>query len=60
MNNILFWLRSNLSQRFASTDQALNNMTTWAEVSVPASPTEDGEEILLNRAEFQDRLKNFR
>uniref|UniRef100_A0A1A9VKM1 guanylate cyclase n=1 Tax=Glossina austeni TaxID=7395 RepID=A0A1A9VKM1_GLOAU len=52
--------RSNLAQRFKVTDQALNNMTTWSEVSVPTSPDDDDEEVLLNRTEFQNRLNEFR
>ncbi|KAI9578053.1 hypothetical protein GQX74_013947 [Glossina fuscipes] len=52
--------RSNLTQRFTVTDQALNNMTTWSEVSVPTSPDDDDEEVLLNRTEFQNRLNEFR
>uniref|UniRef100_A0A1I8PRX9 guanylate cyclase n=2 Tax=Stomoxys calcitrans TaxID=35570 RepID=A0A1I8PRX9_STOCA len=53
-------VRSNLTQRFAVTDQALNNMTTWSEVSVPTSPDDDDYEVLLNRTEFQSRLNEFR
>uniref|UniRef100_A0A1A9X302 guanylate cyclase n=1 Tax=Glossina brevipalpis TaxID=37001 RepID=A0A1A9X302_9MUSC len=47
-------------ERFTVTDQALNNMTTWSEVSVPTSPDDDDEEVLLNRTEFQNRLNEFR
>ncbi|XP_037955770.1 uncharacterized protein LOC119685537 [Teleopsis dalmanni] len=53
-------LRSNLTQRFAVTDQALNNMTTWSEISVPTSPEDDEDEVMLNRTEFQNRLNEFR
>ncbi|XP_075168343.1 uncharacterized protein LOC142240526 [Haematobia irritans] len=53
-------VRSNLTQRFAVTDQALSNMTTWSEVSVPTSPDDDDYEVLLNRTEFQYRLNEFR
>lgn len=56
----LFISSSNLTQRFAVTDQALNNMTTWSEVSVPTSPDDDDYEVLLNRTEFQSRLNEFR
>lgn len=52
--------RSNLTQRFIITDQALNNMTTWSEVSVPTSADDDEPEELLNRTEFQIRLNEFR
>lgn len=55
-----FRYSSNLTQRFAVTDQALNNMTTWSEVSVPTSPDDDDYEVLLNRTEFQSRLNEFR
>ncbi|XP_055911221.1 uncharacterized protein LOC129945467 isoform X3 [Eupeodes corollae] len=53
-------LRSNLTQRFAVTDQALNNMSTWSEVSVPTSPDDEDYGVLLNRSEFQNRLNDFR
>ncbi|XP_030381562.1 uncharacterized protein LOC115629245 [Scaptodrosophila lebanonensis] len=54
--------RANLTQRFAITDYALNNMTTWSEVSVPTAPDsdEDDMEVMLNRSEFQSRLNDFR
>ncbi|CAD7089726.1 unnamed protein product [Hermetia illucens] len=51
--------RSNLTQRFAITDQALNNMTTWSEVSVPSHDDEDIG-VMLNRTEFLSRLNDFR
>ncbi|XP_005177981.1 uncharacterized protein LOC101893791 [Musca domestica] len=53
-------VRSNLTQRFAVTDQALNNMTTWSEVSVPTRDDDDDYGVLLNRSEFQSRLNEFR
>ncbi|XP_061401271.1 uncharacterized protein LOC133337023 [Musca vetustissima] len=53
-------VRSNLTQRFAVTDQALNNMTTWSEVSVPTLDDDDDYGVLLNRSEFQSRLNEFR
>lgn len=48
--------------RFANTDHALNNMTTWSEISVPTAPDEDEDdrEMMLNRYEFQSRLNEFR
>lgn len=54
--------RANLTQRFANTDHALNNMTTWSEISVPTAPDEDEDdrEVMLNREEFQSRLNEFR
>ncbi|XP_018792582.1 PREDICTED: uncharacterized protein LOC108971164 [Bactrocera latifrons] len=53
--------RSNLTRRFAITDNALNNLTTWNEVSVPTLPDEDEDfEVMLNRTEFQNRLNEFR
>lgn len=54
--------RANLTQRFANTDHALNNMTTWSEISVPTAPDEDEDdrEVMLNRADFQSRLNEFR
>ncbi|XP_017024987.1 uncharacterized protein [Drosophila kikkawai] len=54
--------RANLTQRFEITDHALNNMTTWSEISVPTAPDEDEDdrEMMLNRNEFQSRLNEFR
>ncbi|KAH8272839.1 hypothetical protein KR018_003305 [Drosophila ironensis] len=54
--------RNNLTQRFTITDHALNNMTTWNEISVPTAPDqdEDDTEMMLSRQEFQSRLNNFR
>nr|XP_016941251.2 uncharacterized protein LOC108018235 [Drosophila suzukii]XP_036670048.1 uncharacterized protein LOC108018235 [Drosophila suzukii]XP_036670049.1 uncharacterized protein LOC108018235 [Drosophila suzukii] len=54
--------RANLTLRFANTDHALNNMTTWSEISVPTAPDEDEDdrEMMLNRYEFQSRLNEFR
>ncbi|XP_050743277.1 uncharacterized protein LOC108029905 [Drosophila biarmipes] len=54
--------RANLTWRFANTDHALNNMTTWSEISVPTAPDEDEDdrEMMLNRYEFQSRLNEFR
>ncbi|XP_002074778.3 uncharacterized protein LOC6652499 [Drosophila willistoni] len=54
--------RANLTQRFTNTDHALNNMTTWSEISVPTAPDEDEDdrEVMLNRNEFQSRLNEFR
>lgn len=56
-------LRSNLTQRFGDTDLVLNNMDTWAEISVPAISTEDdidADKVLLNRSEFSKRLNELR
>ncbi|ALC40437.1 CG33958 [Drosophila busckii] len=56
--------RANLTQRFANTDHALNNMTTWSEISVPTAPDEDEDEddkeVMLSRADFQSKLNDFR
>ncbi|EDW91669.1 uncharacterized protein LOC6531123 [Drosophila yakuba] len=54
--------RANLTLRFENTDHALNNMTTWSEISVPTAPDEDEDdrEMMLNRYEFQSRLNEFR
>ncbi|EDW36367.1 GL16716 [Drosophila persimilis] len=54
--------RANLTQRFAITDHALNNLTTWSEISVPTAPDEDEDdrEMMLNRNDFQSRLNEFR
>ncbi|XP_043066597.1 uncharacterized protein [Drosophila bipectinata] len=54
--------RNNLTQRFTNTDHALNNMTTWNEISVPTAPDEDEDdrEMMLTRTDFQSRLSDFR
>ncbi|KAJ6638428.1 Atrial natriuretic peptide receptor 1, partial [Pseudolycoriella hygida] len=52
-------LRSNLPQRFAVTDSVINKMQT-KELTVPIKTMENGMIIMLNRTEFQSRLKNFR
>lgn len=55
-------LKSNLTQRYATTDEAINNMTMWTEIIVPASPngSEEEGEVLLNKTSFQMRLNDFR
>lgn len=55
-------LKSNLTQRYATTDEAINNMAIWTEIIVPASPngTEDDGEVMLNKTSFQLRLSDFR
>lgn len=53
---------TNLTQRYATTDEAINNMTTWTEIIVPASPNgiEEEGEVMLNKTSFQIRLNDFR
>lgn len=55
-------LNSNLTLRYQLTDEAINNMTTWTEVIVPASPngTDEEGEVMLNKTSFQMRLNDFR
>jgi hypothetical protein len=55
-------MKENLTLRYATTDEAINNMTTWTEIMVPASPNGNEEEggILLNKTSFQLRLVDFR
>lgn len=55
-------LKSNLTQRYATTDEAINNMTSWTEIAVPASPNASDEEaeVMLNKTSFQIRLNDFR
>lgn len=55
-------LKSNLTQRYATTDEAINNMTSWTEIIVPASPngSEEEGEVMLNKTSFQMRLNDFR
>ncbi|XP_066996175.2 uncharacterized protein [Anabrus simplex] len=51
-------LRSNLTDIFVVTDQALCNMTTWPKVIIPGV---DGETVYsLDKASFQVRLEEFR
>jgi hypothetical protein len=55
-------LKSNLTQQCARTDEAINNMTMWTEIIVPASPngSEEEGEVMLNKTSFQARLNDFR
>jgi hypothetical protein len=55
-------IKKNLTQRYATTDEAINNMTTWIEIIVPASPNgnEEEGEVMLNKTSFQMRLNDFR
>lgn len=56
-------LKSNLTQRYATTDEAINNMTSWTEIIVPASPNGNADEegqVMLNKTSFQMRLNDFR
>jgi hypothetical protein len=59
-------LITNLTNRFAVTNEAINNMTTWTEIIIPAlqrdsdNDTEEEGEVLLNRTTFIARLNDFR
>lgn len=54
-------LRTNLTQRFAITDEAIKKMSQWTEIVVPASPNgTENAEVMLNRSSFQTRLEDFR
>ncbi|CRK87152.1 CLUMA_CG000961, isoform A [Clunio marinus] len=55
-------LKSNLTQRYATTDEAINNMTTWTQIILPASSNTNDEvgEVMLNKTSFQMRLNDFR
>lgn len=55
-------MKENLTLRYATTDEAINNMTTWTEIIVPASPNgnEEEGEVMLNKTSFQMRLNDFR
>ncbi|KAI4486945.1 hypothetical protein M0802_012202 [Mischocyttarus mexicanus] len=53
-------LRSNLTQRFAITDQALHNMTTWPLVSVPRDESKTQTYDVVSKEAFQARLEDFR
>lgn len=52
----------NLKHRFELTNEAINNMTTWTEIKIPAisNDTDDEQEVLLNRSSFITRLNEFR
>lgn len=52
--------RSNLTQRFAITDQALYNMTTWPLVSVPRDESKTQAYDVVSKEAFQARLEDFR
>ncbi|XP_023724758.1 uncharacterized protein LOC111873908 isoform X3 [Cryptotermes secundus] len=51
-------LRSGLDHRFALTNQALSNMSTWPQVHVPE--TEKSTVLLGNKTTFLNRLNDFR
>jgi len=58
---------TNLTNRFEVTNEAINNMTTWTEIIIPASPKsfdndtdEDESQVMLNRTSFIARLNDFR
>jgi uncharacterized protein YlxP (DUF503 family) len=52
----------NLKHRFELTNEAINNMTTWTEIKIPAisNDTDEEREVLLNRSSFISRLEEFR
>lgn len=55
-------MTDNLTHRFELTNQAINNMTTWTEIKIPAisNDGDDEREVLLNRSIFILRLNDFR
>ncbi|XP_025264007.1 uncharacterized protein LOC105258860 isoform X2 [Camponotus floridanus] len=53
-------LRSNLTQRFAITDQDLHNMSTWPLVSVPRDESKTQAYDVVSKEAFQARLEDFR
>lgn len=58
---IFVLFRSNLTQRFAVTDRALQNMTIWPLVVVPRD--QEGRlqtHDVVNKEAFQERLNDFR
>ncbi|XP_015838387.2 receptor-type guanylate cyclase gcy-7 isoform X3 [Tribolium castaneum] len=50
-------LRSNLSRRFDLTNSALQNMSSWPQVSLPS---DDGQVTHLDKDTFQKKLDEFR
>ncbi|KAE8736776.1 hypothetical protein FOCC_FOCC017769 [Frankliniella occidentalis] len=51
--------RLNLTERFAATDRALENMSSWPEMELPPSD-EDDDIVVGNRSMFESRLRDFR
>ncbi|KAK0074000.1 hypothetical protein PV326_012836, partial [Microctonus aethiopoides] len=53
-------LRFNLTQRYATTDETLKNMTTWPLVTVPKDESKVHTYHVVNKEAFQARLDDFR
>ncbi|XP_034249065.1 receptor-type guanylate cyclase gcy-3 isoform X2 [Thrips palmi] len=52
--------RLNLTRRFAETDKALANMSSWPEMELPPSDEQDDDLVVGNRSMFESRLNTFR
>uniref|UniRef100_A0A0C9QND4 guanylate cyclase n=1 Tax=Fopius arisanus TaxID=64838 RepID=A0A0C9QND4_9HYME len=52
--------RLNLTQRYATTDETLRNLTTWPLVTVPTDEAKTQTYDVVNREAFQARLDDFR
>ncbi|XP_015115006.1 receptor-type guanylate cyclase daf-11 isoform X2 [Diachasma alloeum] len=52
--------RFNLTQRYATTDETLKNLTTWPLVTVPTDEAKTQTYDVVNREAFQARLDDFR
>ncbi|CRK89249.1 CLUMA_CG003008, isoform A [Clunio marinus] len=53
-------LKSNLTQRYTTTDEAIHNMTTWTQIILPTSSNDQVGEVMLDKTTFQMRLNSFR
>uniref|UniRef100_A0A182JVW7 guanylate cyclase n=1 Tax=Anopheles christyi TaxID=43041 RepID=A0A182JVW7_9DIPT len=53
-------LRRNLSDTFLETDLALDNMSSWPDISIRTIQPNNGEVTWLNMSEFRETLQEFR
>ncbi|XP_055587233.1 adenylate cyclase, germination specific [Uranotaenia lowii] len=52
-------LRRNLSEGFLLTDRALENISSWPDLTIP-TPNDGGRVTWLNMSEFREELNDFR
>ncbi|XP_053679485.1 uncharacterized protein LOC128730464 [Anopheles nili] len=53
-------LRRNLNDTFLETDLALDNMSSWPDISIRTVQPNNGEVTWLNMSEFRETLQEFR
>uniref|UniRef100_A0A182N9U7 guanylate cyclase n=1 Tax=Anopheles dirus TaxID=7168 RepID=A0A182N9U7_9DIPT len=53
-------LRRNLNDTFLETDLALDNMSSWPDISIRTIQPNNGEVTWLNMSEFRETLQEFR